>query len=115
MASCEAIAAEFRHEDGSPIFTFNAPTNEWVEHPTEDPPYAVRPVFVGGVAHWPLGDGYMWYDVSLDCPSMPMYRDGVEIDPYLIPLEAQALILVEIWAGASVGSITHNGTTYSWD
>ena len=119
MASCLRIAADMLDDSGQPIFSFNEHRQVWRQRaPLDCPdegPWVEPAVMVDGVPHWKMGDGYMWEDVSLDCPSMPMYRDGMEIDPATIPMEVQALIIPEIWAGAAVGSVTVDGITYQWD
>lgn len=118
MAVCQAIAAEFLRDDGSPIFRFNPDSQMWEEH-TEEGWITWEPShLIEGVPHWVMGDGYMWDKVSCgddDDGWGWYYVNGAQTLPSAIPLDAQCAILWAIWKGGSGGSITHQGSTYSWD
>lgn len=121
MASCEVIARECPNEDGKPVFRFDPVTRCWMQAPApgceDDGEWASKPVLVGGVEYWEMGDGYCWDEVGLDAGDWrTFYLDGNEDrHPEFWPLPIQAFVLSEIWQGSARGCFTRDGVTYSWD
>lgn len=116
--TCIRIALEMLDDDGNSIFTYDEAADSWHQRILdcpEDGPWVEPAVMVDGVPHWRMGGGYIWERVSLSGEWSNYWADGVEIPADKIPLNAQAAILTEVWAGAPVGSVTVDGVTYQWE